>query len=321
MSIAIKGTGSALPEKIVTNDDLAKLVDTNDEWIKERTGIECRHIATGETVASLASLAAKRALGDAGVDASNVQIILVASCSSEKALPCVACQVQSAIGADKAVAFDLNAACSGFLFAMNTIEAYFAAGVYTNALIIGAEVLSNIMDWEDRGTCILFGDGAGAAYLEKDESKSFRFLQCSDGTKGEVLSCSQRKQHSAFYEGQEAFSQYVTMDGREVFKFATRKVPEAICSLLEESGTQPNDVDCYILHQANLRIIEAISKRMGVELVKYPHNVERVGNTSSASIPILLDEVRKEGRLKSGMKIVLSGFGAGLTYSAGLLEL
>lgn len=320
MSIAIKGTGSALPEKKVSNADLAKIVDTNDEWIKERTGIENRHIATGDTVASLAALAAKRALEDAGAKAEDVQAIIVASCSSEMALPCVACQVQSAIGANKAVAFDLNAACSGFLFAMNTIEAYFSAGVYTNALVIGAEVLSNIIDWEDRGTCILFGDGAGAAYLEKDETKSFKFLQFSDGTKGEVLSCEQRRQGSAFNECKKEFSPYVTMDGREVFKFATRKVPEAIMCLLDEARMQPNDVDCYILHQANLRIIEYISKRMGVDMNKYPHNVEQVGNTSSASIPILLDEVRKAGKLKSGMKIVMSGFGAGLTYGAGLLE-
>lgn len=320
MSIAIKGTGSALPEKIVSNADLAKIVDTNDEWIRERTGIETRHIATGDTVASLAVLAAKRALEDAGTKAEDVQIIIVASCSSEMALPCVACQVQNAIGASKAVAFDLNAACSGFLFAMNTVEAYFSAGVYTNALVIGAEVLSNIIDWQDRGTCILFGDGAGATYFEKAEVKSFKFIQYSDGTKGDVLSCEQRNGSNAFYKNTEAFSPYVTMDGREVFKFATRKVPEAIMCLLDEAGMQPKDVDCYILHQANLRIIEYISKRMGVDMEKYPHNVERVGNTSSASIPILLDEMRKAGKIMPGMKIIMSGFGAGLTYGAGLLE-
>lgn len=323
MAIVIKGTGRALPEKIVTNDDLATIVATSDEWIRERTGIAQRHIATGDTVASLASEAAKKALEDANANAEDIDIIIVASCSSEMALPCVACQVQSAIGATKAVAFDLNAACSGFLFALNTVDAYISSGVYSNALVIGAEVLSNIMDWEDRGTCILFGDGAGAAFVTKNDNgvtKPMSYVQRSDGFKGDVLACAQRDSSNAFYKGEEV-SKYVTMDGREVFKFATRQVPEAICELLEKTGLDASDIDLYILHQANLRIIESIAKRLKVDSGKFPTNAARVGNTSSASIPILLDEVRKSGRLKKGMKVVMSGFGAGLTYSACLLEM
>lgn len=322
MAILIKGTGSALPEKIVTNDDLSQIVDTNDEWIKERTGIGSRHISTGDTVASLATKAARMALEDAGVDPMNIDIIIVASCSSEMALPCVACQVQSEIGAAKAVAFDLNAACAGFLFAMNTVDSYISAGIYKNALVIGAEVLSKIIDWEDRGTCILFGDGAGAVYFEKDERKdgSMCFIQRSDGTMGHVLACGQREHKNAFYEG-EANSKYVTMDGREVFKFATRQVPEAILEMLNKAELEPQDIDCYVLHQANLRIIDSISKRLKVDRDRFPTNVERVGNTSSASIPILLDEIMRKGNLKPGNKVVLSGFGAGLTYSACLLEI
>lgn len=325
MSILIKGTGSALPDKIVTNNDLSKIVDTSDEWIRERTGIESRHIATGDTVASLASRAAKNALADAKKEAEQVDIIIVASCSAEQSLPCMACQVQKEIGAINAVAFDINAACAGFLFAMNTVDAYISSGIYKNALVIGAEVLSNIMDWSDRGTCILFGDGAGAVYFERDErgsenGKAFHFIQKSNGFKGDVLACNQRDSANAFYSGENS-NKFVTMDGREVFKFATRQVPETICELLENENLEPDDIDLCILHQANLRIIESISKRLKVDISKFPTNVERVGNTSSASIPILLDEIKKEGRLKEGMKIVLSGFGAGLTYSACLIEI
>ncbi len=321
MAIVIKGTGRALPEKLVTNDELSKIVDTSDEWIRERTGIGSRHVSTGETVASLASDAAAKAIADAGVDAKDIDIIIVASCSAEDALPCMACQVQASIGASNAVAFDMNAACAGFLFAMNTVDAYISAGIYKNALVIGAEVLSKIVDWTDRGTCILFGDGAGAVYFEKDERKSapMNFVQRSDGTKGPVLACGQREHKNAFYIGEEA-SKYVTMDGREVFRFATRQVPDVILETLNKAGLEPDDIDLYLLHQANIRIIESISKRLKVDLVRFPTNAERVGNTSSASIPILLDEVRQEGKIKPGMKIVLSGFGAGLTYSACVME-
>lgn len=322
MSIVLKGTGSALPEKIVTNNELAEMIDTSDEWIRERTGIGSRHVSTGETVASLATEAALKALESAAVRAEDIDIIIVASCSSEMALPCVACQVQSAIGAVNAVAFDLNAACAGFLFAMNTVDAYISSGIYKNALVIGSEVLSKIVDWTDRGTCILFGDGAGAAFFERDEKRDtpLCFVQRSDGSKGDVLACGQREHKNAFYEGEEN-TRYVTMDGREVFRFATRQVPEAIMETLNKAGLSPEDVDCYLLHQANIRIIESISKRLGVPLDRFPVNADRVGNTSSASIPILLDEAVKTGRVKPGMRLVLSGFGAGLTYSACILEM
>lgn len=322
MAIIIKGTGSALPEKIVTNDDLAKIVETNDEWIKERTGISTRHISTGETAASLATAAAKMAIEDAKVNPEDIDIIIVASCSAETNLPSVSCQVQAEIGAVKAVAFDLNAACSGFLFAMNTVDAYITSGVYKNALVIGAEVLSKMTNWEDRGTCILFGDGAGAVYFEKDDKNigPMRYVQRSDGAKGGVLTCSQRSNKNAFYTGEDN-PKYMEMDGREVFKFATRQVPEAILELLNKEGLEPDDIDMYLLHQANIRIIESIAKRLKVDINKFPSNVSEVGNTSSASIPILLNEVRRAGNLKPGMKVVLSGFGAGLTYSACLMEL
>jgi 3-oxoacyl-[acyl-carrier-protein] synthase-3 len=319
MSIRIKGSGSAIPKRTVTNDELAKIVETTDSWIKERTGIESRHIATGETVKMLASEAAKKAIEDSGIKAADIELIIVATCSGEQALPCMACEVQNSIGAANAVAFDLNAACAGFLFAMNTADAYISQGIYKNALIIGAEILSNIIDWSDRSTCILFGDGAGAVYFEKDDRK-LRFIQKSIGFKNEVLSCNQRDSKSAFYEGDSLYK-YVTMDGREVFKFATRVVSDTILKLLDDEGLSPDDIDMFLLHQANLRIIECIAKRLRTDISKFPTNVERFGNTSSASIPILIDEVRKQGKLMNGMRVVMSGFGAGLTYSACLMEL
>ena len=312
----IIGTGSALPINIMTNDDIAKCVDTSDEWIKERTGIEKRHVSTGETVASLAGEACKRALENAKKDAMDVDIIIAATCSPEMLLPCVACQVQEIIGAKNAVAYDLNAACAGFLFALNTVNAYMKAGIYKNALVVGAEVLSKIIDWEDRGTCILFGDGAGAVYVEATgDNDDYYFVQHANGAKGSVLSCRSRDIVNPVCSSEET-SKYVAMDGREIFKFAVGQIPVCIDEVLGEASKQVEDVDLFFLHQANLRIITSIAKRLGQDMDKFPTNVERVGNMSSASIPVLLDECNRAGMIKRGMKLVLSGFGAGLTYGA-----
>ena len=307
MTIQIAGTGSALPERVLTNANLENMVETSDEWIRERTGIEQRHISDQDTVASLAAKAAKEALAAAGKTPVDVDLILLATCSPEKFLPCCACQVQSIIGADRAVAFDLNAACSGFLFALETAYAYLTTGLYRNALVIGSEVLSNIIDWNDRSTCILFGDGAGAVYVEGATEPGHglcSMVQGSDGTKGDVLSCAVRS------------GEYVTMDGREVYRFATKQVPLCIEEAIEKAGWEVTDVDFFVLHQANLRIIESISKRLKIGMEHFPVNVTKVGNTSSAAIPILLDELVKSGKIEKGNKLVLSGFGAGLTYGA-----
>lgn len=320
MNMRIVGTGSALPENIMTNDDIAKLVDTNDEWIKERTGIASRHISTGETVADLAALACKRALENAGKNAEEVDIIIVATCSPEMALPCAACQVQEKIGATKAVAFDLNAACSGFLFALNTVYTYLECGIYKNALVVGAEVLSKIVDWTDRNTCILFGDGAGATYVEAGEGEGmYKFVQHANGMKGAVLDCGIRDIVNPYVK-EAKVPKYVGMDGREIFKFAVGQIPKCIEEVLEASKTDINDIDYFVLHQANLRIITSIAKRLGQEMDKFPTNVENNGNISSATIPVLLDECNRSGMLKRGMKIVMSGFGAGLTYGATIMR-
>lgn len=316
MSIKIIGTGSALPEKRVTNEDLAELVETSDQWIRERTGIGSRHISTGETVAELSAAACVKALDDAGCAAEEVDILLVATCSPESGVPCVACQVQGIIGASKAVAFDLNAACSGFLFALHTAWAYMEAGIYRKALIVGAEVLSKLVDWTDRGTCILFGDGAGAVLAEHCEQKDiFRFVQHSDGGKGGALRCDTRQLKNPYVE-MAIQTPWIQMDGREIFAFAVRRVPECIEEALVQAELKAEDVDLFVLHQANYRIIESIAKRLKQDVGKFPVNLDSVGNMSSAAIPVLLDELKRNGRLKTGMNVVLSGFGAGLTWGA-----
>ena len=329
MTIRITGTGSALPEKIVTNFDLQELVETSDEWIQKRTGIAQRRVSTGETVSTLAAEACKRALEMAGKTAAEVDLILVATCSPELLLPCCACQVQDLIGAADAVAFDLNAACSGFLFALNTANAYLQTGIYKNALIVGSEVLSKLVDWKDRGTCILFGDGAGAAFVEaSEETCTYEngrragmecMVQGSDGAKGMVLSCAERAVNSAFYAEDETISPHIQMDGQAVYKFATKQVPACIQQALDKAERTVEDVDWFILHQANVRIIESVAKHLKAEMAKFPMNIHKIGNMSSATIPVLLDECNRNGMIKRGDRIVLSGFGAGLTYGASVL--
>ena len=318
-TVKIIGTGSALPDKRVTNDDLAQLVETSDEWIRERTGIGERRISEGENVADLAAKACDRALEMAGKDSKEVDLIIVATCSAEYLLPNCACQVQKELGASRAVAFDLNAACSGFLFALHTAYAYIHSGIYRNALIAGAEVLSKMVDWSDRSTCVLFGDGAGAVYVEACEEKNaglISFAQGSDGVKGMVLSCHDRQVINPYVTAQTPLDAYIRMNGQEVYRFATRQVPACIQTALDQTEWTTDDIDLYVLHQANIRIIEAVAKRLKVDMDRFAVNVDRVGNMSSATVPVLLDELNRQGKLKAGMKIVMSGFGAGLTFGA-----
>ena len=326
-TIRITGTGSALPGRIVTNKELEQMVETSDEWIRERTGIGERHVSVGETVVTLASEADGKALEQAGKSAEEIDLILVATCSPEQYLPCCACQVQAAIGAVNALAFDVNAACSGFLFALNTADAYLRTGLAKNALVIGSEVLSKLVDWTDRGSCILFGDGAGAVVVEQCEAAGIlgRALH-SDGSGGGVLRCEARKLATPFAapvtaEAEETASpedgeHSIRMDGQEVYRFATRRVPQCIEEALSDAGLTVADIDLFVLHQANARIIDAVAKRLHADREKFPTNLERVGNLSSASIPVLLDELHRQGRLHRGDRIVLAGFGAGLTIGA-----
>lgn len=327
-TIRITGTGSALPGRIVTNKELEQMVETSDEWIRERTGIGERHVSVGETVVTLGSEAACKALEQAGKRAEEIDLILVATCSPEQYLPCCACQVQAAIGAVNALAFDVNAACSGFLFALNTADAYLRTGLAENALVIGSEVLSKLVDWTDRGSCILFGDGAGAVVVERCEASPGilgRALH-SDGTGGGVLQCGARELTTPYARTSAAKTDqkqqtddrehYIQMDGQEVYRFATRRVPQCIEEALADAGLAVPDIDLFVLHQANARIIDAVAKRLHADREKFPTNLERVGNLSSASIPGLLDELHRQGKLHRGDRIVLAGFGAGLTIGA-----
>lgn len=320
MKTRIIGTGSCLPKAVVTNDDLSKYMDTSDEWISSRTGIKKRHLAVEETTASMSIEAAKHAMENAGVTAAEIDLIILGTVSGDFVTPACACEVQAAIGADRAVAFDINAACSGFMFALNIANAYIQAGLYRTALILGAETLSKIVDWEDRSTCVLFGDGAGAAVVRADENYGLlSFDQGSDGTKGDVLACPGRANNNPLIKNYQKLS-YVHMDGQEVYKFAVTTVPASLQKTIEAAGLTAAEIDYFALHQANIRIIQSVSKRLHVNEDKFPISLDHCGNISAASVPILLDEMNRNGLLKPGMKVALSGFGGGLTWASAVVE-
>lgn len=303
----IYGTGAYVPPEVIDNEKISQLVDTSDAWITERTGIHCRHIARKDTTVTMAVKAAKKAMSEAEIRPEELDLILVSTMSSRIIMPCTACQVQKEIGAKNATGFDMNGACTGFIFAYNTAQSYIASGIYKNVLVIGTETLSDMVDWKDRGTCILFGDGAGAVVLKAEEGGCFQTVTHSCGMDGEALECN--------------VGDFMTMDGHKVFKFAVRRVPACIMELLEKNHLTMNDISYFILHQANARIVESVAKKLGAEIEKFPINLQNYGNTSSASIPILLDELRKTGKLQPGMKIVFAGFGAGLSWGATIAEI
>jgi len=312
MKTRILGTGSCVPQKVVTNDDLAKVVDTSDEWIYTRTGIRSRHLADGDTAGTLAAEAARQALDNSGLEAGAIELIIVATSSPDYIFPSTASIVQNEIGAAGAMCFDISAACTGFIYALSAAEAYIQSGQFKAALVIGSEVMSSELDWKDRSTCVLFGDGAGAVVLSSEACdfashtyfKSVSVLH-ADGSKGKVLTSGE---------------DFIHMDGQEVFKFAVKKVPESINEVLKKADVPIDDVKYFVLHQANIRIIEAAAKRLGADMNKFPANLEKYGNTSAASIPILLDEMNRNNILHRGDKIILSGFGAGLSWGSTLLE-
>lgn len=317
MAAKICATGSCLPRYQMPNEEWTGYVETSDSWIRERTGIESRHIAKEESCVSLAAGAAKRALESANVTADAIDLLLVSTISSEYVMPCAACEVQAAIGADKAVCFDLNAACSGFILAYNTAVSGIEAGLYQTALVIGSECMSHLISWKDRSTCILFGDGAGAVLLKASERRSYLPVAHSDGRQKAALTMKSRHDGGRDFLAAEYDLQ---MDGQAVFKFAVRKVPEVIREVLEKNQLRMEDIRYFLLHQANRRIIEAVARHLGIAVEKFPMNVAHCGNTSSASIPILLDELNHEGKLQKGDRLVLAGFGAGLTWGATVVE-
>lgn len=341
MRIKIAGTGSYAPEHVVTNEDLAGIVDTSDEWIKSRTGISQRRISDGIGTSGMAVKAAERALENAGMKAEEIQLILLATSTPDCHFPSGACQVQGELGAVHAAAYDISAACSGFLFALNTAYSFIISGFYRNVLVIGVDCLSKVVDWSDRSTCVLFGDGAGAAVVTGEAggqggdfgkpcmeqgsgcvpgaSGILHMIMGADGWKGPVLSCESRTVGN-FLTGTKPEMGYLSMDGQEVFKFAVKKMPEVIEQLLEESGIKLHQVKYFVLHQANYRISESIAKRLKISMERIPMNINRYGNTSAGSVPLLLDELNREGKLKEGDLLVLAGFGAGLTWGAALIR-
>lgn len=320
MNARIIGTGCQLPAYTADNDYLSTLVETSDEWITERTGIRMRHLAQDETTTSLAVDAAEKALVSAGMQAEKIDLLIVATITGDMETPSTACRVQAELGAINAVAFDINAACSGFLYALHIADAFIRSGVYKNALLIGAETLSKLVDWTDRGTCVLFGDGAGAAVLTAAEQGGIMAQSVgSNGSKWEVLSCTARPVRNPVCENGETLG-YLKMDGQEVFKFAVKTVPWCIEDALGKAGIQPEEVAYYLLHQANKRIIQSVAKRLKQPEERFPMNIARCANTSAASLPILLAQMNDQGRLHPGDKLVLSGFGAGLTWGACVME-
>ncbi|WP_078146596.1 MULTISPECIES: beta-ketoacyl-ACP synthase III [unclassified Exiguobacterium] len=306
MNIGIIGIGSFLPDNRVTNIDLEKRMDTSDEWIRTRTGIEARHLAEGDvTVADMATRAAERALQSAGVAIDEIEAIVCATATAP-AFPATACVVQANLGAKAAVAFDVSAACSGFIFAMDTAKSLMDSKGFKKTLVIGAEKMGSLIDWDDRSTAVLFGDGAGAVVLGEDEIASIDSLVLgSDGTGGKHL-----------YENEEG---KIVMNGREVFKFAVRKMPEIVLEALDKADKTLEDLDVLVPHQANRRIIDAAMERLHLEEEKVVMTIQDHANTSAASIPLALAEAVKSGKIQDGQTVVIAGFGAGLTWGASCL--
>jgi 3-oxoacyl-[acyl-carrier-protein] synthase-3 len=323
-SVGILGTGSYLPEKVLTNADLEKMVDTNDEWIVSRTGIRERRIAAPEEASSdLSVKAAEKALKKAGIRAEELDMIIVTTVTPDMNFPATACLVQDRLGAKKAATFDLSAACTGFIYGISTGAQFIATGVYKYVLVIGVECLSRIVDWTDRNTCVLFGDGAGAAVLGPVE-EGYGFLSFElggDGSGGNLLNLPAGGSRLPASEKtiQERLH-YVHMSGREVFKFAVRVMGNATEEALAKAGLSKEDIDFLVPHQANIRIIDSAVKRLGLTEDKVVVNLDRYGNMSSASIPVALDEAVERGQIKKGDTMVLCGFGGGLTWGATVLK-
>jgi 3-oxoacyl-[acyl-carrier-protein] synthase-3 len=309
----IIGTGSYLPEQIVTNEELSRRVDTSDEWIYSRTGIRQRHMAAeGELTSDLALKASQRALQAAGISAADIDLIVLATTTPDMIFPSTACILQSKLGAGHGAAFDVQAVCSGFVYALATADALLRTGTYRRALVVGAEIYSRILNWEDRATCVLFGDGAGAVVLEKsDEPGIIGTHLHADGSHRDILSVP-----GAIRNGQLCGSPYLEMDGNAVFKLAVKVLGELVDEALTQHGIQREQLDWLIPHQANIRIIQATAKRLGMSMDKVVVTVDKHANTSAASIPLALDLAVRDGRIQRGHTVLMQGVGGGFTWGA-----
>ncbi len=320
----IRGTGSSLPEKVLSNFDLEKMVDTSDEWITSRTGIRERRIARDDEAMSIFAIrAGQEALRAAGLEAADVDLVICATVTPDLPIPATACLIQSALDARNAAAFDLSAGCSGFIYGLAAADAFIAAGLYRNVLLIGAELLSKYVDWTDRATCVLFGDGAGAVVLTPGDGPSGVLATSThaDGGMADFIyvpAGGTREPASARTVSERRH--FIRMKGNETFKMAVRSMEEASREVLDRAGLQAADIDLFISHQANRRIIDAVGSRLNLRADQVYVNIDRVGNTSAASIPIALDEAVRKGLLKDGALLLCSAFGTGLTWGAALCK-
>lgn len=318
--LSILGTGKYVPSRRVTNDDLAKFVETSDEWISSRTGIKARHITEDENTIALALEASKLAIEDSGKSVDEIDLVIVATVTPENTFPAASNVIQAQLGIGNVMAFDLNAACSGFVYAVDVATKMMQTGSFRNALIVGSETLTKYVDWTDRNTCVLFGDGAGAVVIGDGEGEIIDAISHSKGDLDNYL-----------YGGgvplrpldsrEDAKVGFIEMNGREVFKFATKTVPSAIEELLEKNGYELEDIDMFVCHQANERIIESSAKKLGVSMDKMFVDISEYGNTSAASVPIALDDAMKQNVIKKGDLIVIVAFGGGFTWSSSLIRL
>lgn len=313
----IIGTGGYLPEKILTNRDLERMVDTSDEWIRTRTGIAQRHIAAdNETASDLALNASRAAMGAAGVDAGDIDLIILATTTPDMIFPSTACILQDKLGVRDCAAFDVQAVCSGFIYALATADMFIRAGKCRTALVVGTEVYSRILDWNDRSTCVLFGDGAGAVILsQSDEPGIISTHLHADGSHSKILSAPGNL-HGGRVQGRP----FVVMEGNAVFKFAVKVLEEVVQEALAENNLHPSDVDWLIPHQANIRIIISTAKKLGIPMEKVVTTVDKHGNTSAASIPLAMDIAVRDGRIKPGQNVLLEGVGGGFTWGAALIR-
>lgn len=307
MGITIKGMGDYTPQEVLTNFDLEKLVDTSDDWITTRTGIKERRIAKSETLTDMAYKASLRALEDAGIEPEEVDVIILATLTPDLGFPASACLLQTRLGCSRAYAFDISAACSGFLYGLEIASSMLSSGRARNVLLVGAEKLSQIVDWTDRSTCVLFGDGAGAVLLSAEgEGELLSSVMRSDGSYWEILYAER--------------CGYIRMKGKELFKLAVRAMAEVCEEVMQKANVSVEDINLLVPHQANIRIVQALAERLGIPMEKVYSNIHKYGNTSAASIPIALCEAYKEGKLKRGDFLLLTAMGGGLTWGASLLR-
>jgi len=320
----ITGTGSYAPKKVISNHDLEKLVNTSDQWITERTGIKERRIAEkGQTTSDLAYEAGKKALNAAGLRPDELDLVLVATMTPDMILPSLSCVLQEKLGAKNAAAFDIYAACSGFIYGMSVASAFIGSGMYKNILLVGAEVLSRFTDWEDRTTCILFGDGAGAVVIQRHAGKRgiLSTHLHSDGSLGELIHVlAGGAQHPASHDTIRRRMHFIKMKGNETFKAAVRALEGVVQEALEHNKVKPEEIDYLVPHQANLRIIQAMAQRLNMPMEKVVLTLPKYGNTSAASIPMALDEAVRDGRIKENHLLLFEAFGGGLTWASALVR-